>query len=79
VTQVTLKSGIEGMLKHYIPEVRFVWCLGCLKSHELLSRRVLEYRPADCASQVQEVVEVQDESDKVGEAEFAKMEAQLSM
>jgi Fe-S cluster biogenesis protein NfuA len=45
---VTLKSGIEGMLKHYIPEV-------------------------------QEVVEVQDESDKVGEAEFAKMEAQLSM
>lgn len=28
--------------------------------------------------QVQEVVEVQDESDKVGEAEFEKMEAQLS-
>jgi hypothetical protein len=40
---------------------------------------VLKSRPIGCALQVQEVVEVQDESDKVGEAEFAKMEAQLSM
>jgi len=29
-------------------------------------------------AQVQEVVEIQAESDKVGESEFAKMEAQLS-
>eukprot|EP00208_Stichococcus_sp_RCC1054_P004479 CAMPEP_0206146166 /NCGR_PEP_ID=MMETSP1473-20131121/29607_1 /ASSEMBLY_ACC=CAM_ASM_001109 /TAXON_ID=1461547 /ORGANISM="Stichococcus sp, Strain RCC1054" /LENGTH=261 /DNA_ID=CAMNT_0053542627 /DNA_START=236 /DNA_END=1021 /DNA_ORIENTATION=- len=44
---VTLKSGIEGMMKHYVPEVT-------------------------------EVVEVQDESQKVGESEFAKLEKQLS-
>lgn len=44
---VTLKSGIENMLRHYIPEV-------------------------------QEVVEVQDESQKVGESEFSKLEQQLS-
>lgn len=44
---VTLKSGIEGMMKHYVPEVT-------------------------------EVVEVQDESQKVGDSEFAKLESQLS-
>lgn len=52
---------------------------GTTVSHALLSQQMLESMPTDYVSQVQEVVEVQDESDKVGEAEFAKMEAQLSM
>ena len=76
---MTLKSGIEGMLKHYIPEVRCVTRLVIPSHMLLLSQQMHESMPTDYASQVQEVVEVQDESDKVGEAEFAKMEAQLSM
>lgn len=62
---VTLKSGIERMLMHYIPEVKGVEQVREL-THHLYMRK-----PSDC-------VQVMDEEEVIALSEFAKLEQRLS-